>query len=234
MNLETKLGIYHMSESSEGLIRNTPLLLIASVVGGGKDTVVKELVKSGGFHRIVSHTTRSPRTNHGVTEQNGHDYHFISVNEAEQMLDDQLFIEAKYVHGNVYGTSVAEVAVANSEHKTAVTDIDVQGVVEYLEVKPDTHAVFLLPPSVDTWLQRLATRYGNLDDHQEELKKRFTTAYNEIMHIQNDPRFVLVINDDLDTTAERVKGVLDRSVDHTSEYAEAVTEHLLDFLSTKI
>lgn len=234
MNLEKQIEQYKMTGAAMGLVQKTRLLLIASVVGGGKNTIINELLKSGDFHRIISHTTRKPRVNHGVMERTGHDYNFVTLQEAKGLVVDQAFVEAKYVHGNVYGTSVAEIQAAYYEKKVAVTDIDIQGVVEYLEVKPDTHAVFLLPPSVDTWLKRLESRYGNLEDHQDEITKRFRTAHEEIKHIQGDERFVLIINDDLSTTVERVRGVLDGSVDHTSEYAQAVTEHLLDFLETKI
>lgn len=223
-----------MPDTAKQIVEQTPLLLISSIVSGGKDTVVRELLKTGRYHRIVSHTTRQPRANHGVMETNGVDYHFVSPETAGRLLSDQAFIEAKFVHGNVYGTSIAEVKQALDNDKIAVTDIDIQGVVEYLDVKHDTHAIFLLPPSVDTWLRRLENRYGNLDDHKEEIAKRFKTAYDEISHILQDDRFVVIINDDLETTVQRVQGVVDGSVDHTSEYADKIAEHLLDYLRTRI
>ncbi len=223
-----------MSNEAHQLVQQTKLLLIASVVGGGKDTVVKELLKTNDFHRIVSHTTRAPRQNHGVDEIDGVDYHFITSDAATELLQQGAFIEAKYVHDNVYGTSVAEVKKAQDNQKIAVTDIDIQGVVEYLDVKPDTHAIFLLPPSVDTWLERLSKRYGDLSNHKEELRIRFQTAYDEITHIQADKRFVLIVNDDLQTTVERVMGVVDGSIQRTSGYADAVAEHLVDYLRAHI
>lgn len=235
MALETDIQHYRMSAEAEKLLGSTSLLLIAGIVGGGKNTVINEIVKDEErYHPIVSHTTRAPRNNHGVMEQDGEDYHFIDLEKAEQMLADKAFVEAKYVHGNVYGTSVAEIQTAHDEQKIAVTDVDVQGVVEYLDVKPDTHAVFLLPPSVETWLHRLERRYGDLDEHREEIAKRFRTARDEIAHIKADERFVLVINDDLKTTVERVEGVLDGSVTRTSGYAEAVTDHLLEYIDAQL
>lgn len=234
MNLQKQIELYRMTDAAKELVQNTKLLLVASVAGGGKDTIVKELLKTGEYHRIISHTTRQPRINHGVMEENGREYNFVNPEEAGQLLNQHAFIEAKFVHDNVYGTSVAEIQAAHDEDKIAVTDIDIQGVVEYLEVKPDTHAVFLLPPSVDTWLKRLENRYGNLDEHQEEIQKRFKTAYEEIKHVQEDNRFILIINDDLQTTVDRVRGVVAGTVDHSSEYARKVTEHLLDFLESRI
>lgn len=235
MNIEQIISDYTMSEQAHDVVQKTRLMLIASIAGGGKDTVVRELVKTGEFHRIVSHTTRQPRMNHGVLEVDGEDYHFIDQATAAEMLQAHAFIEAKYVHGNIYGTSIAEVEKAYLQGKVAATDIDIQGVVEYLDVKPDTHAVFLLPPSVDTWLDRLSRRYdGDLSSHQDELQKRFRTAYDEIKHIQEDDRFVLIINDDLPTTVKRVLGVLDGTVSRSSGYADKVTEHLLDYLEIQV
>lgn len=234
MTLQHLIKTYKMSESARDTIMATRLLLVASIVGGGKDTVVKELIKTGYYHRIVSHTTRAPRSNHGVLEAEGLDYHFIDDDIAQTMLDKHEFIEAKYVHGNVYGTSLAEVKKAHDLDKIAVTDIDIQGVIEYLDVKPDTHAVFLLPPSVDTWLARLGNRYGNLEAHRLEVQKRFETAKREIEHILEDDRFIVIVNDDLETTVKRVRGVVTGEVDHTSSYARTIAEHLLDYLDSKV
>lgn len=223
-----------MTPESLALVRQTPLLLLASIAGGGKDTVTKELLAGDDYHGIVTHTTRAPRINHDVMEQDGKDYHFITVEKAQQLLEDKKYIEAKYVHGNVYGTSAAEIQLAKDSGKIAVTDIDIQGVVEYLAVKSDTHAIFLLPPSVDTWLSRLGNRYGDLAEHEDEIHKRFVTAHTEISHILEDKRFILIVNDDLETTVARVKGVVAGTVTETSDYAEKIAEHLLDYLKTKI
>lgn len=234
MNLEAVSETYQMSPAAAELVCATKLLIVAGVVSAGKNTVTDKLVDAGKYHRIVTYTTRAPRTNHGVMEVDGEDYHFIDRAELERMVQNQELIEFKYTHGNFYGTGVAELQKARSQGKTPIMDIDVKGTVEYLAIKPDTHAVFLLPPSAQVWLERLEKRYGNLDDHSEELTKRFRTAYDEINHIQADKRFVLVVNDDLETTAERLQGVVDGTIERTSDYAEEITEHLLHFLEKKI
>jgi guanylate kinase len=235
MTLEENIQQYQVSNETADLVRTARLLLIAGVVGGGKNTVINELLKnSDKYHEIVSHTTRAPRINHGVAEQDSVDYHFVSLDEAQQLVEEKTFIEVKYVHGNVYGTSANELRAAHDNNKVAITDIDIHGVMEYLAIKPDMHAIFLLPPSVDTWLKRLERRYGDLDQHQDELQKRFETAYQEIKHIQRDKRFIIVINDDLETTVERIEEILTGVTEKSSEYADAVTEHLLSFLESHV
>jgi guanylate kinase len=228
--LETKINTYKMSDEVAELVQQSRLLLIAAPVGGGKNTVINELLKSDDFYEIISHTTRAPRENHGVLEQNGTAYHFIGLSEAERMLDAQEFVEAKYVHGNIYGTSAEELRRARELNRIAVTDIDINGVKEYLAIKPDTHAIFLLPPSVEMWLMRLGRRYGDLDQHAEEVTTRFATALQEIQSVLEDPRFVIVVNDDLETTVERIRQIVNGVVSVRSDYANAVTEHLIEFL----
>jgi guanylate kinase len=235
MTLKNRIDTYRMSDETVRLVRDTRLLLIAGIVGGGKNTVINELLKDNDhYHQIVSHTTRAPRVNHGVEERDGVDYHFVSLDEAEKLIENKAFIEAKYVHGNVYGTSSAELMQANKTGKVAITDIDIQGVMEYLDIKPDTHAVFLLPPSVETWLARLARRYGNLDEHQDEITKRFRTAFEEITHIMQDKRFILVVNDDLGTTVERITQIVAGEREVTSDYALTVAEHLLQYIEQRL
>lgn len=234
-DVKTIISNYKPSSETVDLVRQTPILLICGIVGAGKNTVINEVIKdTERFHLIVSHTTRKPRENHGVMEQQDVDYHFVSMVEMEQLLHTQELVEAKFVHGNVYATSAAELTKANAVGKIATTDTDIQGVVEYLDIKPTTHAIFLLPPSVDSWLKRLERRYGNLEEHQEELRKRFTTARKEIAHALKDKRFIIVINDDLETTTERINSVIAGHTDKSSEYAEVVTEHLLSYIDSQV
>jgi guanylate kinase len=234
MTLEEKITQYQPSDDTVRKINETPLVLIASVVAGGKDTVTTEMVRLGGYQRIITNTSRAPRANEGVMEQEGVEYHFMDLARAEQLVDDQAFVEVKYVHGNVYGSTIAEFEHIESDGKIAIGDVDVQGLAEYLAIKPDTHAIFLLPPSVDTWLARLTKRYGNLDDHAEEITKRFRSARDEINTVMADKRFIIVVNDDLATTVERILDIVSGEAQATSEYAEAVAEHLLDFLGKQL
>lgn len=230
MELAKIIQAYKPSTEILDLVRATKLLLIAGVVGGGKNTVINELLKNDTYHPIVSHTTRQPRQNHGVMEKDSVDYHFVSLDEVYELLEDHAFVEAKYVHGNVYGTSAAELQAANKQEKIAVTDIDIQGVIEYLGMKPDTHAIFLIPPSIETWLSRLERRYGDLNTHREEIRKRFRTAYDEITHVMQDQRFILVVNDDLDTTVARISKIVNGESEQTSDYAYSVAAHLLEYI----
>lgn len=225
--LAKKLAAYKPDETVKQLIKDTPILLLVGPTGAGKDSLKDELLKTGEYHHIVSHTTRRPRINHGVLEQDGSDYHFIDKAEAERMLSEQGFIEAKLYSGNLYGTSVAEIKAAADEGKTAMTDIEVQGVAEYKALDPSVMAVFLLPPDFDTWQARLSRRYGDVVD-ADDARLRMQTALKELQQLLTTDYYVAVINDDLDTALAEIKTIVD-SHDHTTPdepRARAVAEQL--------
>ncbi len=212
--LAQKLSNYQTSEAAKKLVKDTPVLVLVGPTGAGKDSLKDKLLNTGKFHHIISHTTRKPRINHGVIEQDGREYHFINKETAAKMLDDQGFIEAKIYSGNLYGTSVAEIQVAHNEGKTAMTDIEVQGVAEYKALDPSVMAVFLLPPNFDEWQARLQRRYGDVMDIADA-RLRMQTALDELDQLLNTDYYVAVINDNIETAFQQILTVVE-SENHTT------------------
>lgn len=196
--LRTLIDTYSPSQATTTLVQEAQIVLLVGISGAGKDTIKKRLLAQGGFYDIVSHTTRAPRVNNGQPEVDGVDYHFVTDNQVTDMLHQQAFIEAKYVHGTVYGTSVAELTKAQQLGKVAITDIDVQGVAEYKEIAPHTVAIFLLPPDFVTWQQRLKQRYASEEDFLVEWPKRRASAITELERALMVPYYHFVVNDDLE------------------------------------
>ena len=197
-SIEDLITNYQPTESTIELVKSTKIALLAGISGAGKDTIKKQLLISSEFRDIVSHTTRAPRTNNGCAEQDGIDYHFIDSQTAENMLQNNEFIEAKFVHGTVYGTSVAELKLAHDQNRVAITDIDVQGVEEYERLAPDSIAIFIVPPNSQTWIERLKKRYATEEDFQAEWPKRHTSAIKELAYALEVPYYHVIINDDLE------------------------------------
>ncbi|MFZ1301616.1 MAG: hypothetical protein WAQ27_03545 [Candidatus Microsaccharimonas sp.] len=197
MDLEQTVLNYQPPETAVATIRHTKIALLVGISGAGKDTIKTELLKLPDFFDVVSHTTRAPRSNMGVAEIDGEDYHFINNEQALSMLHNNEFVEAKFVHGTVYGTSIAEVLRAG-EKGIAITDIDVQGVSEYKDVSNEVIAVFILPPSYDIWIERLKKRYATDAEFEAEWPKRRNSAIDELEHALSVPYYHCVINDDLE------------------------------------
>jgi guanylate kinase len=225
--LQALLANYKPSSTTIDLIKETPILLLVGPTGAGKDSVKEKLIATGQYHHLISHTTRPPRINHGIPEQNGHEYHFIDYDQAKQMLTNQEFVEAKIYSTNLYGTSVAEIQEAHDEDKAALTDIEVQGVAEYKSLDRNVMAVFLLPPDFKTWQERLQRRYGDVVD-VEDSRQRLQTALDELQQLLTTDYYVAVINDDLEETFKQIETIV-TSKNHTTPdepKARAVAEQL--------
>lgn len=201
-SLETLLATYVPSIETLDLVRTTPIVLLVGVSGAGKDSIKQCLLMSGTYHHIVSHTTRAPRVNKGVPEQDGVEYHFIELNDAQRMLEAGEYVEAKLYSGNVYGTSAAEIQKAHDDKKIALTDIEVQGVAEYKAISKNVIAIFILPPDYDSWQQRLKGRYGEGGMDPAELRMRTETAVSELEQALAADYYHFIINGDLDKAVE--------------------------------
>lgn len=221
--LSTKLQHYQPSAEAIELVNSVPIVLLVGISGAGKDTIKHELLKLPRYHHIVSHTTRAPRRNQGILEQDGVDYHFVDYVTAENMVDNRGYIEANHYSNNVYGTSVGEFQLSHDEEKIAITDLEVQGVDEYMIIAPQSvRPVFLLPPSYEAWRQRVVKRYGNDHrDHTEDLKVREQTAKRELEHLLEVDYFFAVINDDLQETITQVDAIAQGASQSEAEKMEA-------------
>lgn len=210
MNIEKLIDEYQPTASTIELVRSTKIALLAGITGAGKDTIKKRLLTMPAFRDIVSHTTRSPRYNNGQLERDGFDYHFIDIATAQQMLLQQAFIEAKFVHGTMYGTSAAELQRAHDAAQIAITDIDVQGVAEYEQRAPQSIAIFIVPPDYPTWLGRLKNRYTTEADFWAEWPTRRQSAISELTHALEVPYYHVIINDDLDRAVRVTREIIER------------------------
>lgn len=197
--LKELIDNYQPTDETKELVKQTSIALLSGVSGAGKDTIRRALLaKNDTFLDKVSHTTRSPRENNNRLEQDGVDYHFISMEEAERMVRAREFVEVKLVHNTIYGTSVSEIQKAYDQQRTALTDIDVQGVAEMKQIAPDSVSIFVVPPSYDEWMNRLMSRYNSPEEFAPEWPKRRESSIRELTHALEVPYYHFIINDELE------------------------------------
>lgn len=176
------------------------LIIITSPSGGGKGTLIAELMKRGvGIGYSISYTTRPMRQN----EVEGKDYSFISVEEFERRIADNEFLEYATVHGNYYGTSRTRVESQIAEGVDVILEIDVQGAADVLKKLPDAVSIFILPPSFQELEQRLRSR--NTED-PEQLAVRLRNSFDEVR--RNDEFEYVVINDNIADAVRRLESVI--------------------------
>ena len=158
------------------------LFILSGPSGSGKTSLIRGLLESGEIDRIafsVSHTTRAPRT----VEKDGGDYHFVSTETFDRMIEGDRFLEWARVHDHQYGTSLDEVMPRLADGIDVLLDIDVQGAQQVLSnrksgLEPkDVHGIFVLPPTYEDLRNRLLSR--NLD-RADVIGRRLTVALQEI------------------------------------------------------
>jgi len=197
--IDQLIASYTPSDAAIEVLGDVAIVLLAGISGAGKDTIKKRLLASGEYHNIVTHTTRAPRENDGVLEQDGVEYHFIDKETSLHMLENKGYIEANRYGSNIYGTSVAEFVAARDEKRIAIADIDVNGVASFKKLSPNTvRPIFLTPPSYAVWRDRWMTRYNGVKYSPEDYASRLQTAIDEIEHVLATEYYFVVINDNLD------------------------------------
>jgi len=184
---------YHLSKTTLFTLSQTKLVLIIGPTSSGRNTRIKRLLKTGDYHYVVSDTTRHPRINDGVLEQNGHEYWFRTENEMLTDLSEGKYLEAAIIHNQqVSGISVRELEKARDEGRIAITDAEITGASSAVKYKPDTIVIFLLPPSFDEWQRRIKHR-GLMTP--EEYKRRMQSASKEFEVALSNDYYRFVIND---------------------------------------
>lgn len=155
---------------------NQKILIITAPSGAGKTSVTTHLLQK--FPELtfsVSAATRAPREN----ETNGVDYYFMSLEEFQQKIQHNEFIEWEMVYeGKYYGTLVSEMERIWRSDKIPVLDIDVKGAIHVQQQFPEkTVSIFIEPPSIEELKKRLQ---GRGTETKESLEARINKAAYEI------------------------------------------------------
>jgi guanylate kinase len=176
------------------------IYIISAPSGSGKSTLVNEVRKEvPGLAFSVSYTTRAPRG----SEQNGHEYYFISRPEFDEMLRKDEFLEHAEVHQNYYGTARRFLREASEKTNDLLLDIDVQGAAQIKEKLPEAVSIFILPPNRQVLEGRLRRRS---EDSEEVIQRRMATATREI---ENYSKYdYILVNDRLEESTGCLRSVL--------------------------
>ncbi len=189
------------------------LWVIAAPSGAGKTSLVKALLAGDPSLRLsISHTTRKRRE----TEQEGREYHFVSVADFERRRAAQEFLEHARVFDNLYGTSRAYVEQQLAAGHDVVLEIDWQGAQQVRRAMPQCVSIFILPPSRQALAERLARRATDTD---EVIARRLAEAASDMAHYREFD--YVVVNDDFARAVEDLRRIIaGRGADLGSERPE--------------
>lgn len=176
------------------------LFTVSAPSGAGKTSLVNALADSSPETVVsVSHTTRPIRPG----ETDGINYHFVTHEQFESMVEQKAFLEHAKVFTNHYGTSKVWVEEQLQQGKNVILEIDWQGAQQVRLDMPQTVGVFILPPSLDTLRQRLT---GRGQDDVSVIEARMAEAHSEISHF-GDADYIIV-NDQFDEALAQFRGLV--------------------------
>lgn len=176
------------------------IIIISGPSGVGKGTVIEKLRKedsSLGFS--VSATTRAPREG----EVNGVNYHFVSREQFEEMINNGEMIEYTCYNGNFYGTPKSSVEDVISRGFNIILDIEVEGAANMKKEFPQATSIFILPPDIETLYDRLK---GRGTEDEETINRRIARAREEL-EFQHNYDF-RVINDTVDEAVAEIRSII--------------------------
>jgi len=162
--------------------RSGKLLVVSGPSGVGKSTITNRLRADNRFWISVSATTRQIRTN----EVGGVDYHFVSDERFNEMIESKEFLEWADFAGAKYGTPKQPVDEALADGKNVILEIELSGARQVRKNSKDAILIFIEPPSWQELETRLINRgteskqstQARLDRAKEEL-----SAASEFDHI---------------------------------------------------
>jgi guanylate kinase len=223
---------YQVSPRAQRAIADLKLVLMLAPTSGGRNTIIKHQIDTGRYYYIISDTTRPPRKNDGVMEQNGKEYWFRSEEELLADLKAGEFLEAELIHGQqVSGISIRELEKAQKAGKTAITDVDVEGIHNVVRAKPDTVTIMLLPPSFEEWQRRLSSR-GQM--RPDELKRRMQTAQKILEDGLQHDYYHFIISEDIGQSSAIIDAVVEGKPNPHQGRGRGLIEHLQSSLSDKL
>jgi guanylate kinase len=165
------------------------LFVLSAPSGAGKTTICKAILENlPDIRQSVSYTTRLARAG----EREGVDYHFVSRERFQEMIDAGAFVEWAEVYGNRYGTPWAGLETIRAQGYDVILDVDTQGAANIRDRFRNAISIFVLPPSLEALAERLAAR-GT--EHGSALQQRLAKAQSVIPEAASFD--YVIVNDDV-------------------------------------
>lgn len=153
------------------------LVVFSGPSGVGKSTIAHAVEQRLGGVFSVSMTTRKQT----AKDRAGVDYHFVDRATFDRAVAEGQLLEWAEVFGNFYGTPRRPVEEHIAAGRLVILEIDVEGAIQIRANHPEALMVFIMPPTIETLLQRLRDR-GR--DDEPTIQKRFAQHKREIERAQ--------------------------------------------------
>jgi len=180
-----------------------PLLVVISGPSGvGKDSVLMRMRELAfPFHFVVTATSRPIRPG----EIDGYDYHFVSVERFERMIQDDELLEWAKVYGQYKGIPKSEVRQAMASGRDVLLRINVDGAATIKRLAPEAVFIFLAPASPEELRRRLTLRRT---ESPQEIERRLAMASQEMEQVRHFDYVVINREDRLDEAVGQIRAII--------------------------
>lgn len=207
--IRNMIDLYAPSQETVQTLNDNGLVIFVGVSGAGKNTIMDRLVATGDYYDAITSTTRLPRENDGVMEQDGVEYYFLSTKQAIENIHFGNYVEVSWVHDRINGMLAGELSKAAQSHKTTITDVDIQGALKYRNVSNKVHTVFIVPPSFEEWDARNRNRYKTSDHFNDAWPARKRSAMMELeLALRHADEFTFVVNASVEDALDDINAIL--------------------------
>lgn len=185
-----------------GRIQKPLLLVLSGPSGVGKDAVLSRMRECRVPLDYITTVTTRPRR---AIEKAGVDYHFISREKFERMVEQGELLEWAEVYGNWYGVPKAPVRRALEGGWDAVVKVDIQGAATIKKTLPQAVFIFLMPPSMEELISRLKNRRT---ETAFDLDLRARTAKDEMARMPFFDYAVYSWRDEIDRAVSDIRAII--------------------------
>ncbi len=185
------------------------LFIIAAPSGAGKTSLVTALIERIGqshvLSRVITYTTKIPR----LGDVDGEDYHFLSIDQFEQKIEEDFFLEWSLAYGNYYGSPKNIVSLLEGGSSFLMI-LDSQGAQALATLFSEAILIWISVPTIEILKKRLLLRKS---ENLEQINKRILLAQKEIQEKSKKNFFKYVVcNDIFEKALQELESIVNKEL----------------------
>lgn len=183
--------------------RPSGMVIVMSGPGGvGKDTLIAMLrARNPRLCYSVSYTTRPRR----AYEVDGKHYRFVDEHRFERLAAEGELLEHARIDGYLYGTSASRIEQALARGRDVILKIDVQGMEQVRQRRPEAVFIFISPPSMEELMRRRQVRGS---EPEATIVARQRLAEVEMGYAERYDH--VIVNDDAARAVGQIEAILEQ------------------------